>query len=242
MNIWIIRRLGKALIARWRQEGCLKFLFTAIWSLRVLAHLRDIKALLQLDLYRNCVCVAANENTFHFLSQRTYLVAGLSASNRLQCVLSHYLFEEATFGPQYWSKVYLEEGICLWSQEAGETLFAVVLKIAPRWHLEGELSLTFYTNEICLHAVSFNWITGSLIGAPQQTLPLIARNPGRGFDSEQAFAAFNLVFPNNSPSFFCFAAMQGLTLAVGLNSIAGVKASFKPPYLQRKSKNRLQRL
>ena len=238
MTAWILRRLASDLFERWRHTSWLIVVPTILMcSLRVLTQLRNLRKLLQLDVYRECVCVAATDDAFHFLSHHNYLIAGLSLKQRMQSVLDHYQFEQTTFGRLYGSKVYLDDGICLWHHQADNIRFEIILEMAPRRDTEGELNVSFYVNAIRLHCLGFNWINGSLIGLPQQILPFIARNQGRSNHTEQAFNAFNLVFPNNSPGFFCFAAMQGVTLAVGLDTIAGVKTAFNVTFARRPLEN-----
>jgi hypothetical protein len=56
-------------------------------------------------------------------------------------------------------------------------------------------------------------------------VPFIARNQGRWVDSGAAFEAFERAFPNNSPSFFCFAAMQGIVAqAVGIDQVVAIRS------------------
>jgi hypothetical protein len=57
--------------------------------------------------------------------------------------------------------------------------------------------------------------------------PFIARNQGHRADVAGAFSAFGLVFPHNSPSYFCFAALQGIAQALGFRQIAAVKAGWQ---------------
>jgi hypothetical protein len=67
-------------------------------------------------------------------------------------------------------------------------------------------------------------------GVDSPMVPFVARNQGRWTDSDLAFAAFEQAFPNNSPSFFCFAAMQGVAQAVGMDQLVAIKRSVHPAY------------
>jgi hypothetical protein len=73
-----------------------------------------------------------------------------------------------------------------------------------------------------LHRISFSWVDGVLAGLPGCTLPYIARNQGHGPEEEGAFARFNLAFPNNSPSYFCLAGIQGIAMAIGAPHLLAV--------------------
>ena len=82
-------------------------------SARVMLFYRDHAALCQLDVYRTYVMASSNDDPFHHLSHRGYLVQGLSARQRVQCVLSHYRFEDSAFSNAYHQAVYGGGGLTL---------------------------------------------------------------------------------------------------------------------------------
>jgi hypothetical protein len=61
-------------------------------------------------------------------------------------------------------------------------------------------------------------------------VPFIARNQGHRADLAEAFAAFEQAFPHNSPSFFCFAALQGIAQALGIGEVVAVKSAWQSAY------------
>jgi hypothetical protein len=61
-------------------------------------------------------------------------------------------------------------------------------------------------------------------------LPFAARNQGYREDGSDALEAFERAFPNNSASFFCFAALNGIAQALGMNRIVGVKSTCQSAY------------
>jgi uncharacterized protein VirK/YbjX len=199
-------------------------------SLRVLLYYRDHQALCRLDVFRNYVAAAPNDDLFHHLSHRDYLVRGLSARQRVQCVLTHYHFEETTFTSDYKQAVYLSGGLPLWQHTADGNTFLIRLEMASRPNAEGDLTIALVADGKCLHRLSFSWVDGAMAGSPAPMLPFVARNQGRWTDSGTAFEAFERVFPNNSPSFFCFAAMQGVAQAVGMAQVAAVKCTAHIAY------------
>jgi hypothetical protein len=69
-----------------------------------------------------------------------------------------------------------------------------------------------------------------MVGVDMPVVPFIARNEGRWVDSGAAFEAFERVFPNNSPSFFCFAAMQGIALALGMDKVVAIRSEAHIAY------------
>ncbi|QNA89636.1 DUF535 domain-containing protein [Massilia sp. Dwa41.01b] len=219
-----------------RQLRLSSWLMSILRSARVLMFYRDHAALCQLDVYRNYVMLRSHDDPFHHLSHRGYLVRGLSASDRVRCVLSHYRFEETTFNAAYKQAVYAAGGLALWRQTVGENEFVIRLEMASRMNAEGDLTIALVADGKVLHRLSFSWIEGAVAGVPSPLVPFIARNQGRWTDSGEAFDAFERCFPNNSPSFFTFAAMQGVAQAVGMEQVVAVKCSshiaFDPDQLK----------
>lgn len=198
-------------------------------SLRVLLFYRDHARLLRLDMYRHYL-VRTHDDVFHHLSHRDYLARDLSLRERVRCVGTHYRFEDARFDAAYKHAVYRNGGLLLWRHEAGGIHFAIRLELAPRLAPEGDLMLVFSAGAIPLHRLSFSWVDGAFAGidtpgAATAIVPFIARNQGRRPDAAEAFAAFEQAFPNNSPSYFCFAALQGIAQALGMDRLLAVKSA-----------------
>jgi hypothetical protein len=226
----IFAHLKQHWLSRRREYGMTSWILCIARSLRVLLFYRDHQALCQLDVYRNYVAQPPNDDVFHHLSHRDYLAKGLSPRQRVQCVLSHYRFEETTFDNDYKQAVYRDGGLALWQHESEEDRFLIRLEIASRPNAEGDLTIALVANDKCLHRLSFTWVEGAMVGVPAPMVPYVARNQGRWVDSGAAFEAFERVFPNNSPSFFCFAAMQGVAQAVGMEQVVAVKCTAHLAY------------
>jgi len=205
-------------------------------SLRTLRYWRERQALCRLELVRRYVAAGSDHDLFHRLGQRSYLSRDLSARQRVQCVLSHYRFEDAAFGSAYHGAVYGGSGLTLWQhrhQAEGEGAahdFVLRLETAARHDPEGDLSISLLADGKLLHRLSYTWIDGQLAGLDLPTVPFVTRNQGRWSDSGAAFDAFEEAFPNNSPSFFCFAALQGLAQALGIDQVVAVKCTEQVTY------------
>jgi uncharacterized protein VirK/YbjX len=197
-------------------------------SLRVLLFQRAHRRLLALDVHRRYVALA-HDDVFHHLSHRHYLAKGMSLRQRVHCVLSHYHFEERSFDAAYKHAVYRDGGLPLWQHEDRDTgwRFAIRLEMASRLSAEGDLTIAMYANDVCLHRLSFSWVEGAFAGLDAPMLPFIARNQGHRADAADAIAAFSQAFPHNSPSYFCFAALQGIAQALGFRQIAAIKSSWQ---------------
>ncbi|QOY93171.1 DUF535 family protein [Massilia sp. UMI-21] len=234
----IFAHLTKHWLARRSQYTPASWMLSIVRSLRVLRYWREHQALCRLDLVRRFVAAAPNDDLFHHLSHRSYLSRDLSARQRVQCVLSHYRFEDAAFGSAYHQAVYGNGpgggGLTLWQHAAqrdgGEHQFLLRLEMAPRHDAEGDLTISLVADGKYLHRLSYTWIDGQLAGVDLPTVPFVTRNQGRWTDSGAAFAAFEEAFPNNSPSFFCFAAMQGVAQALGIDQVVAIKCSAHIAY------------
>jgi uncharacterized protein VirK/YbjX len=226
----IFAHLTKHWMARRGQYNLTSWLLSIARSLRVLAYYRDHRALCQLGVYRNHVAVPSNDDLFHHLSHRDYLIKDLPARVRVQAVLSHYRFEETTFNDAYLQAVYGTRCLPLWQHEADGSQFTIQLEMASRSDAEGELTIALVADGKCLHRLSFSWLDGHLAGVDAPVVPFIARNQGRWVDSGTAFEAFERVFPNNSPSFFCFAAMHGVATALGMDKVVAIRADAHIAY------------
>jgi uncharacterized protein VirK/YbjX len=186
--------------------------------------------LLALDIHRRYVA-PAHDDVFHHLSHRHYLARGLPLRRRVRCVLAHYGFEETAFDAGYKRAIYCDGGLALWRHEDRERgwRFEIRLEMAPRLCAEGDLTIALRAagaaGESCLHRLSFSWVDGALAGIDAAIVPFIARNQGHRADVREAFAAFEAAFPNNSPGYFCFAALQGIAEALGIGQVAAVRAA-----------------
>lgn len=225
----IFAHLTKHWLSR-RQVPLASRMLSVLRSARVLLFWRDHASLCQLDVVRNYVASPANDDVFHHLSHRDYLLKGLSPRQRVQCVLSHYRFEETSFDAAYKQAVYAGGGLILWQHEANGSRFLIRLEMASRMNAEGDLTIALVADGKVLHRLSFSWVDGAVAGLPPGLAPFVARNQGRWTDSGAAFEAFENAFPNNSPSFFCFAAMQGVAQAVGMEQVVAVKCTAHIAY------------
>jgi uncharacterized protein VirK/YbjX len=231
----IFAHLSKGWLARRGQTTPASWMLSLVRSLRVLRYLREHQALCRLELVRRYVAAAPGDDLFHHLSHRSYLSRDLSARQRVQCVLSHYRFEDAAFGHAYHGAVYGGGGLTLWQhqhkrEDGGSHDFVLRLEMAPRHDAEGDLTISLLADGKALHRLSYTWIDGQLAGSDLPTVPFVTRNQGRWSDSGAAFDAFEAAFPNNSPSFFCFAAMQGVAQALGIDQVVAIKCTEQVAY------------
>ena len=207
-------------------------------SLRVLLFRHAHVELLAMDVYRNYV-TQVHDDVFHHLSHRNYLARGLSLRQRVRCVLTHYRFEDATFDAAYKHAVYRDGGLVLWQHEADGSKVELRLGMAQRLNAEGDLTLTLLANGRRVHRLSFSWVDERFAGLAglgvAGILPFIARNQGHRADEADAVDAFRRAFPANSPlvttpGFFCYAALQGVAQALGMDHVVAVKSAWHCAY------------
>ncbi|WP_348699999.1 DUF535 family protein [Duganella fentianensis] len=222
----ILSSLFKYWRAQRRVLSLKSWLAVILRSSRVLLIPKQTQELFQLDSYRNYALRSIKPEPFHHLCRRDYLIAGQSMRQRSQCVLAHYQFEDAYFNPEYKRSVYLDPvGLILWSKTVGDTSFAVRLALEVNAPSEGDLRLTFLVNDQNLHRISFSWVDGSIVGLPPVPTIFIGRNQGRARDGSNLHELFEAAFPQNSASFFCVYALQGVAQALDLKNVLGVKAT-----------------
>lgn len=198
-------------------------------SLRVVLFYRFHRRLLALEIYRNYVS-AAHDDVFHHLSHRNYLIRGLTLRQRVQCVATHYHFDEATFDRAFKRAVYADGGLVLWERNLDGIAVSIKLEMAARLCAEGDLTICAYVDKLALHCLSFSWTEGSFVGIDAPVVPFVVRNQGHRADAAAALKNFERAYPNNSPSFFCIAALQGLALALGMNQVVAVRSTWQCSY------------
>jgi uncharacterized protein VirK/YbjX len=198
-------------------------------SLRVLLFYPTHARLTATALYRDCL-IPAHDDVFHHLSHRDYLAKGLTLRERVRCVLVHSRFEEETFDAAYRQAVYRDGGLVLWQHDADGRHFTIRLTMASRLNAEGDLTLVASADGICLHRLSFSWVDSAFSGLAPAIVPFVARNQGHHEGAAEGFEAFNAAFPNNSPSFFCAAALSGVAQALGMEAFVAVKSASQSAY------------
>ena len=199
-------------------------------SARALLFCRSHRELYRLDVVRDYVAPSGQAELFRHFSCRHYLARDLSWPDRVACALHHYRFEDAAFGPVYKRKVYLEDGLPLWSAVEGGVLFAIRLSRAVGLQAEGDLSVVLLAGEDRLHCISFSWVSGRFAGVDAALVPFVARNQGGWGRDHEVQSKFSHAYPQNSANLFCFAAMEGIARAMNLPGMVGVKADMQVCY------------
>ncbi|MGZ8548976.1 MAG: DUF535 family protein [Sulfuricurvum sp.] len=218
----MIRYIINHLKYRHKNMGLLSSILGIFRLSRVLFFFSEHCRLFQLDIYRNYIAVSSTDDLFHHLSGRYYMANNLSALQRIQCVLSHYQFENTTFNSAYKRMVYLDQGLTLWTNTVNGVNFVIKISMELPKFREGELCISLFVDQQILYTITFTWINSNLFNLHSRIVPFIANSQGRNRECTEPIQKFKDAFPQNLPIFFCFAAMQGVARTVGANQIIGV--------------------
>lgn len=206
----------------------------ALRATRIFLFLPSHIELFRLDSFRNHAAPIMRHDLFHHLSRRYYLMKDLTPRQRVQCRLSHYRFEEQSFDLVYKRQVYSPEGLVLWQKTVDGTHFRVMLGLADRYAAEGDLGISLLVDGERLHAIFFSWVERAMVQNGDMGV-FIALNQGRR--QHECQGKFNLAFPHNSPNFACYAALQGLAQAIGMNRLLAVSSHRQVCYSSRRDDN-----
>lgn len=209
-------------IHRHRSYQLPSLMLSILRSSRTLLFFSEHKELCRLDIYQKYVAAIAKDDLFHHLSHRYYLARKLTVSQRVQCVLSHYRFENDYFDSSYKQAAYLQDGFCLWSKTINGINFSIQITTGFRTVAEGDICIALLVNQKNLHRMNFSWVKGEIFKLPSRIFPFIGRNQASGNNNPEIRQQFNTAFPHNAPVYFCYCALQGIAKAAGATEILAV--------------------
>jgi uncharacterized protein VirK/YbjX len=191
-------------------------------SSRVFLFHRMHRDLLRLPVYADHVVPAApGYDIFHHLGRRYYLSRDLDLRERVAALAWHYRFEETGFDAGYKLQVYRAGGLQLWSREVDGVQFSIRLALGYRYAAEGDLSISVLVGHERLHSISFSWAAPDT-GEDAPVGLFVTANQGRWRKDHEFLDSFNQAFPQSSPSYVCYAALQGVARAVGASHMRTV--------------------
>jgi uncharacterized protein VirK/YbjX len=210
----------------WRTKrfdyGAGAWLLSILRPLRVLAYREAHRKLLALPVYNQFGATMLREDPFHHISHRRYLRQGLTVRQRVQYVYQHYAFESRQWTDDYHQAVYGGPGLELWRSDEGGAVVTIRLEAGWREVPEGDLSIILSVGNAALHRINFSWLADTQDGT---VTPFLAcSQSGPRSSNTEALLAFERDFPQNSPAFFCFAAVEGVVRVVGCTAILAVRS------------------
>lgn len=198
------------------------WLLSILRPLRVLAYREAHWKLLALPVYKQFGATMLRGDPFHHISHRRYLRQGLTVRQRVQYVYQHYAFESRQWTDDYRQAVYGGPGLELWRSHGGGAVFTIRLEAGRRDVPEGDLSIVLSVENAALHRINFSWLADTQDGTVTPFLG--ASQAGPRSSNTEALFAFERDFPQNSPAFFCFAAVEGVARVVGCTAILAVRS------------------
>lgn len=176
-----------------------------------------------LPLIRQYFSTSGDIDSMFYIRHRHYLCRGLNFSERISSAFLHYSYEDNKYNRKYKELSYRDGGLILWSDKIDGILYEILLSGTKENRHEGGIRITLrMERELILNVFSYAWMNAALINAGSGVVPFITCNQSMRHDST-AILMFRTIFPQQSPHYFCLAAMVGVALANGFKKIAAVK-------------------
>ena len=216
----LLGRMARNAWQRTRAEGLPDGLRVLLGAGRMLGDRDGLAQLFAIPAFSQLMASQRRADAFFFISHRHFLSRGFGTTERLACVLDHFLFEQAHFAPTLLPALH-GDGLQLWRHGAG---YEVRLRANAETRHEGPLSVVLCHRGETLHELSFAWIEASRLGPDAGRGPVLFATRNQSMQSDApALARFRDDFPQNSPGYFVLAALNGLARAIGQTRIVGVR-------------------
>lgn len=192
-------------------------------SLRNLVYVRSNQKIWRLSLCREFFNAGEPGDFLHHLSAKKYLNGRLSLRQRIDHAFEHFRIDDEAFDASYKKAIYQGSGLILWLKEVDGVRFTMRLRRGSTKIPEGELSVFFYADNDRLHSISFSWVLGLNAQGEREICPYISRNQARWRMDTEPLEKFEHAFPQNSPSYFCYSALQGVARAINASRVLAIR-------------------
>ncbi len=156
-----------------------------------------------------------------YRSYRRYLATSFTKRVRREIFKYHYEYLLAGVSKTFFSEV-LRSRPRLWQKTIGRDVLEIKLSFTAELQHEGDLLLEFQENSVPLYHLSFTIAPGYLVGSTADQVILVARVQGVAgqFDAirRATKSCMDIV-----PSYLLMAAVQGMSIALDIGEIAGVR-------------------
>jgi uncharacterized protein VirK/YbjX len=154
---------------------------------------------------------------FFFLTHNYYLSKNLTVAQRVDCAVTHYSHESRSCGSSYHRAVYRSAaGLILWDRTVHGSRYALTLRATEDFRTEGDLSILCLVNDVRVCRLSFAYVRGAAFGLDSAVTMFVTRNQT---DRNAELQLFREHFKQNSPPYFCVAAVCGIAMAHGIPNI-----------------------
>jgi uncharacterized protein VirK/YbjX len=198
---------------------------------RILYYPSKLKRLWSLNFMSAYFAGQPKRDSFFFLTHNHYLSRYFTLAQRVDCAISHSSFESRNYGSAYHRCVHhSQHGLELWRRVIGDTLYTVKLRATEDYRYEGDLSVLCFVNDTRVCRVSFSYVDCAVFRQQPESTIFVTRNQT---DRGPELQLFRDSFKQNSPTYFCLAAVCGIAMANGMQSICMIKDEAQIAYAER---------
>jgi uncharacterized protein VirK/YbjX len=166
----------------------------------------------------------------YFLAHKFHISKQLSLRQRTQAAIDHHEYEFKNYDSEYARQIYHSGGVLLWEHAVDNLKFTIVLIATDDNRHEGDLSVILSVNNTRLCRMSFCYLNANIFGLPSQMTILISRNQT---DRTVVRDSFDQCFRQNTPQFFCLAAVCGIALSSEFKTVLAIKHDSQIAYQER---------
>src|SRR5262249_36360635 len=142
----------------------------------------------------------------------------------------HYDYEERKRDVPYLDLVYGGRGLVLWQHTANGSHYELRLAVTEDNRYEGDLSVLLLVDGVRVCRMSFSYIDANVFGLASQPAMFVTRNQT---DRTAQLDRFRKTFKQNSPPYFCLAAICGIAMADGMRALYAIKHDAQIAYEER---------
>lgn len=196
-------------------------------ALRVLLFPTSYRELFALPLYRRYLVQQGGINGLVHFGLPHYLSSNFTLRERADSVLLHYRYESKHYDADYQRAVYFERGhqrgVTLWSSCVDDVEYTIRLRASNTdiGRCEGPLCVALCVDSVCVTEIGFSWVDSQVFGVSLGVIPFVTKNQSVKRDSPE-LELFRKTFPQNSPPYFCIAALRGIAEAHCVRDIATI--------------------
>jgi hypothetical protein len=189
-------------------------------ALRILFFPKAIYKVHSLGLMTKLSNPARKLEPLYFLSHKHYISRYLTLRQRVQIAIDHHEYEFKNYNREYAAKVYHSGGALLWERTVNNHNFTIELDASDDNRHEGDLSVILSVDGDRLCRMSFCYLDANIFGTPSHMTLLISRNQT---DRTPMRTKFDQAYKQNTPQFFCLAAVCGIAIANDFMTILAIK-------------------
>lgn len=227
----LLKHIVRGFINHRRQQGLAVAARRLCHATRALLFPRRHNRLFALELYRRYLVEQRGINGLVHFNLPHYLSTRLTLRQRARAPAVHYRYESARHDVAYQQAVYWGNGLTLWSTRVGDVEYSIRLLAnkADVDRCEGALRVALFVGSVSVTRLSFSWVDSRVFGINMGVIPFVAGN--QSVEKESAdLQLFRLSFPQNSPAYFCIAALRGIAEAHDVGALAAVRHDCQISY------------